>query len=259
MTQAHPAPSLFDAAPAVEALLSARRTGQPLAALPEEARPATQAEAYAIQDEVARRIGPVTAWKVGAATPDAVPFRAPINRQTVFIGASELPVAGFRLMGIEAEIVFRFARDLPPRERAWTREEVLAAVGSVHPAFEICDTRFQGMGMLDPLSHMADQMNHGALIVGPAAADWRSLDPVRQPVTLDIDGRRVVETIGGNSAGDPVRLLEWLANQGARSFGGLHAGDVVTTGSCTGTIFLQAGSRSVATFPGLGTIELALV
>jgi 2-keto-4-pentenoate hydratase len=54
-------------------------------------------------------------------------------------------------------------------------------------------------------------VNHGALIAGPALTDWRILDPVRQPVTLVINDKRVCDTIGGDSAVDPVRLLVWLA------------------------------------------------
>ncbi|MBP2299736.1 2-keto-4-pentenoate hydratase [Azospirillum picis] len=241
---------------AVEALIEARETRNWLAALPNP--PADKAQAYAIQDEVARRLGPVTAWKVGAPAPDAEPFRAPINAATVFEGIDRLPASLFQVIGVEAEIAYRFARDLPPRDEPWTREEVLDAVASVHPAWEVVDTRFAGFGSQDPLSHMADQFNHGVLVVGPAIADWRKLDPLAESVTLEVDGETKVETVGGNSAGDPVRLLVWMANVGARSLDGIHAGDVITTGSCTGTVFVEPGSRSVARYGTMGTLELTV-
>ncbi|ALG75238.1 2-keto-4-pentenoate hydratase [Azospirillum thiophilum] len=240
----------------VESLIAARETRQWLTGL--TTPPADKAEAYAVQDAVARRLGPVTAWKVGAPAPDAEPFRAPINAATVFDGADRLPAKLFQVIGVEAEIAYRFDRDLPAREQPYTREEVLDAVASVHPAWEIVDTRFTGFGSQDGLSHMADQFNHGALVVGPAIADWRSLDPLKESVTLEVNGETKVETVGGNSAGDPVRLLVWMANVGARSFDGLHAGDVVTTGSCTGTVFVEPGSRSVARYGTMGTIELTV-
>ncbi|MBP2312763.1 2-keto-4-pentenoate hydratase [Azospirillum soli] len=243
---------------AVETLVAARQNRMLLPELPPSARPSSKEEAYAIQNEVARRIGAVTAWKVGAPAPDAEPSCAPINQATVFFGVDRLPADLFHVIGIEAEIVYRLGRDLPARDEPWTREEVLDAVASVHPAFEICDTRFATYGSQDALSHLADQANHGALIIGAAVPNWRSIDPVKQPITLDIDGKRAADVVGGNSAGDPVRLLTWLANVGAKPFGGLHAGDAVTTGSCTGTIFVQPGSRSVATYPGFGTIELTV-
>ncbi|WP_042691616.1 2-keto-4-pentenoate hydratase [Azospirillum sp. B506] len=243
---------------AADALLAARRDNRPLDTLPPATMPADKADAYAIQTEVARRIGPVTAWKVGASAPDAEPSSAPIHAETLFFDRETLPAGMFRVIGIEAEIVYRLKSDLPARDEPWTRDELLDAIGSVHPAFEICDSRFAAYGSQGPFASLADQANHGALIVGAATADWRRIDPVTQPLTLDIDGERKIDVIGGNKAGDPIRLLGWLANVGARPFGGLHAGDTVTTGSCTGTIFVQPGSRAVADFPGLGRIALTV-
>ncbi|MCW2243076.1 2-keto-4-pentenoate hydratase [Azospirillum canadense] len=240
----------------VDALLEARRTRNWLTALP--APPVSEADAYAIQDAVARRLGPVVAWKVGARTPDSEPFRAPIHAETTFTGVDRLPASMFQVIGMEAEIAYRFAKDLPPRTQPYTRDEVLDAVASLHPAFEIVDTRFAGFGTQDGLSHMADQLNHGALVVGPAIPNWRSLDPITERVTLDVDGKREKDTVGGNSAGEPVRLLVWMANVGAVSLGGLKAGDVVTTGSHTGTVFVKPGSRSVATYGTMGTYELTV-
>jgi 2-keto-4-pentenoate hydratase len=69
---------------AADALIAARRSRRFLDALPQSARPTDRAEAYAIQNEVARRSGPVTAWKVGASGPDAEPSCAPINADTLF-------------------------------------------------------------------------------------------------------------------------------------------------------------------------------
>jgi 2-keto-4-pentenoate hydratase len=62
--------------------------------------------------------------------------------------------------------------------------------------------------------------------------------------------------MGGNSAGDPLRMLVWLANTGACSLGGIKAGDRITTGSCTGTIFVDEPCRITADFPGVGQAVL---
>ena len=172
--------------------------------------------------------------------------------------ASHIPAKMFRVIGVEAEIVYRFGRDLVPNKGPYARNDVLDGIVSMHPAIEIVDTRFKTFGALDPLSHRADQGNHGALIVGPALSDWRSLDPVRQPVTLIINGKHVCDTIGGNSAVDPVRLLVWLANVGSRSLGGLRAGQFVTTGSCTGTIFVNSAAQVAIDFQRLGAMTLAI-
>lgn len=248
-------PFSIDAAAA--ALLDARRSGTRLDALPEGARPGSEAEAYAVQDAVARALGPVAGWKVGAPGATATPARAALHAETIF-ETETLPAALFHVIGAEAEIAYRFGRDLPPEAGPYDREAVLAAVATMHPAIEIADTRFSTFGAVDAPSQRADQQNHGVLVLGPGLTEWRGLDPVSQPVRLTLDGRVVHDKVGGNSAVDPVRLLVWLANEGARSLGGIRAGQVVTTGSCTGTDFVTAPTRMTAEFPGLGSVTLAI-
>jgi 2-keto-4-pentenoate hydratase len=247
-----------DPARAAELLLQARATRQWLDALPDGARPKTETEAYAIQDTVARHLGPVVGWKVGSATLHSEPFRAPIHSSTLRIEDPRLPAAMFHVIGVEAEIVYHFARDLPPRATTYTRDEVLAAVDAIHPAVEIVDTRFAAFGSVDLLSQRADQQNHGALSVGPALRNWSGIDPIRQGVQLMINGEVRFNGPGENSAVDPVRLLVWMANHGTHAHGGLRAGQVVTTGSCTGTIFVEPGAHVSAVFPGLGAIDLTI-
>jgi 2-keto-4-pentenoate hydratase len=242
---------------AAGALLKARRTRQWIKALPEGTHPATELDAYAIQELVAAELGPVLGWKVGAATLHSEPFRAPLHAATLFEN-TDLPAQIFHVIGVEAEIVYRLGRDLPPREDAYTREEVLAAVHTMHPAIEIVDTRFASLSSVDALCQRADQQNHGALAVGPALREWSDIDPEQQFVRLTINDRLACENTGGNSAVDPVRLLQWLANRGSNRLGGLKAGQAITTGSCTGTIFVEPGAKVRVEFPGLGTMELVI-
>lgn len=249
----------FDADGAVRAFLDARRTRRWLAALPDGARPRSDEEAYAIQDRVATALGPVGGWKVGSATPDAMPFRGPVQADVIFADGERLPGALLHVWGIEGEIAYRFARDLPPRAAPYSRAEVLDAIGSLHPVIEILDTRFERMGSQDPLSHRADQQNSGAMVVGPPVTEWRHLDAMRLPVRLLLNGEVRHAGIGGNSAGDNIRLLVWLANEGSASAGGLRAGQVVTTGSCTGTDWVEPGSHARVEFEGVGVAEASIV
>jgi 2-keto-4-pentenoate hydratase len=239
-------------------LLEARRTGVRLASLPAPAHPVTWDDAYAIQDLVTRQLGSRAGWKVGAATPDAEPFRAALTSNTVFDGATRMPASRFHVIGVEAELVYRFNKTLIARQQPYDADEVMAAVGSIHAAIEIVDTRFAAWDSTDRLSQIADQVNHGALIVGSGRTDWKEVDPVHEPVTLWIDDNPAWETVGGNSAGDPVRMLVWLANKGARSLSGIKAGDEITTGSCTGTVFVNGPCRIAAEFPGVGRAMLEI-
>lgn len=236
-------------------LAEARKTGQGLAELPIDCRPRNDEEAYAIQDAVVRSTGPIRGWKTGAATPETEPAYAPIF--TVLAEPQRFPAKTQRLFGIEAEIAFRLARDLPKRDRPYTRDEVVAAIATMHPAVELVDSRFADFAKVDGTSKLADNQSNGALIHGPAVADWQKLglDLARPRITVTIDGKVAAQTTG-NSGGDPLRLLTALANHCAGRTGGLRAGDMITTGSITGVTFAKPGATVIADFGSLGAVRL---
>jgi 2-keto-4-pentenoate hydratase len=215
------------------------------------------AEAYDVQALVARGRGRVGARKTGAASTDAEPIRAPIFADLVHLSPARLEAARFHRLGIEAEIAYRLGRDLPKRSAPYTEAEVRHAIHSILPAIEIVDSRFQACEELEPLWKLADNQINGGLVVGPGAEDWKRLDPMTQPVVLKFDGEAVVSGHGGNPAGDPLRLVVWMANNVGEDCGGLRAGQVITTGSLTGLRFVDPGARVVAEFSGLGTVEVA--
>ena len=238
-------------------LLRARRDGRPIP-VPADATPADMAEAYAIQDAVVAESGTIGGWKVGAAGPRAEPRCAPIPSSLILQGPAHLPASRFHHLGVEAEIAFRIGADLPAKGSPYTKKELNAAIAAVMPAIELVESRWTGWPRTAKLWQLADSQSNGALIVGPSRTDWHDIDLAIQPVALTANDRVLAEAIGGNIAGDLIRLVTWLANHAARRCGGLKAGDIVTTGSCTGMSFVTAGSTVRATFPGLGEAELTL-
>lgn len=244
--------------PAARLLLDARFPHRPLDALPEAHRPLDEAAAYAIQDEVAEALGGIGGWKVGAASPTAAPACAPLPAPGIVPSGHVFPRGAFALNGLEAEIGFTLARNLPPRATPYTEEDVLAAIRSVHPVVELVDSRYVDMRAADPLSALADLASHGALVVGPGCTADLRVDQTRQPVRLEAGDQLLYEGVGGNAAGDVFRLLAWLANHAAVRCGGLRAGQVVTTGSCSGLAFARPPVRVRATLAGIGVCETTL-
>lgn len=243
---------------AASLLLEARRSRVWLPCLPEDCRPRDLDDAYAIQQAVLAAVGPVAAWKVGAGSPDAVPACAAIAPATLFESGASLPARMFHLIGIEAEIAFRLAADLPPRDKPYSRDEVVGAIGSVHAAIEISDTRFVAWASQDRPSHVADQLNHGALVIGSGRDDWKGFDAEAQRTILSINGRLFADVVGGNPAGDPLRLMHWLANHATSRLGGLRAGAIVTTGSVAGVEFARSPVRAEAVLPGIGSVHVTV-
>lgn len=245
-----------------ELLLDARKSGHCLQQVPTSCAPQNAEDAYAVQDRVAHALipsfGSIQGWKVGAPTPDSEPFCAPLHQTTIFSGDTKLPVGLCRLYGVEAEIVYVFGASLPLRSTPWTEQDVRKSIVSAHAAIEIFDTRFCKPGSQSGLTHLADQGNHGALIYGAPLNAWQRLVPVDEPVRLILNGKPVIDHKGGNSAGDPMHLLVWLANHTAKRGLPIQAGTVVTTGSMIGTEFVPAGTVAEVQIGPLTPVSVTL-
>jgi 2-keto-4-pentenoate hydratase len=235
-------------AEAAALLLAARRDpAKRLAALPEALRPADRAAAFAIQAKAAEGVA-IGGWKVGAAGPDKPCICAPMPASGIVASPAALQAGLMR--GIEAEIAFRIGHDLPPRATPYSRAEVIAAMATAHPSIEILESAYIDPDLVDPLSNLADSIMHGGFVVGPGLAAWHGLEFQGITVTQTIGAEAMQRT--GNPAGDMIRLVEWLANEGAVWAGGLKAGQIVTCGSWTGKTPAPAGAKVAVSFPGVG-------
>lgn len=189
--------ALMDAA---NLLMDARRTRHAVDELPADLRPTSLTEAYVVQDTLATAYGAIGGWKVGATSAEAEPIFAPMPMANIAPGGVVLRAIRYR--GLEAEVAFLLGRDLPARSDGYSRDEMLAAVASCHPAIEVLESAFIDPTTVDRLSMVADLQMHGAFVYGPAIADWRSIDFTQEKVTLAIDGSVRVEKQGSNTAGD---------------------------------------------------------
>jgi 2-keto-4-pentenoate hydratase len=236
-------------------LLDARRTNTPIDDLPAAVRPVTLEEAYYVQDRLALAYGEIGGWKVGAPTAEATPMFAPMPR--AWIASNHAVLGGrHRFRGLEAEIAFLIGEDLPPRGKAYSRDEVVTAIASCHPAIEVIESGLTDPLKAEKLSMIADLQMHGAFVYGASVANWQRIDFSKEHVTLAVDGVVRVERTGSNTSGDLIRLLPWLANQGTARTGGLKAGQWVTTGSWTGLSLGTSGSSVDVKFSTAGEVDL---
>ena len=239
---------------AVNLLLDARRTHQTLTDLPPELQPTDITEVYFIQDRLAEAYGPIGGWKIGAPNPEATPVFAPMPSAWIAPSSSTLTTGRYR--GLEAEIAFLVGHDLPPRSTPYTRAEALAAMASCHPVIEVLESAFTDPTQASKLAALADLQMHGGFIFGAACPGWHTLDFNTEAVTLAVDGVVRVERTGSNTSGDLLKLLPWLANEGASRTGGLRAGQWITTGSWTGNTLATSDSVVVVDFTTAGRVDL---
>jgi 2-keto-4-pentenoate hydratase len=241
---------------AAEMLLEARRTLQPLDDLPATLRPKTLEEAYWVQDVMLEALGTLGGWKVGAPTPEATPLYAPMRLGTFAGSGDRIATQYCRMRGVEAEIAFLMGKDLPPRSTPYTRQEVVEAIASCHPAIELLESALLDPDAADRLTSIADLQSNAGFVPGAAVEGWRNFAFADESAQMKVDG--FIRVTGGKNAagGDLLRLVVWLANDAQGRTGGLRAGQWITTGSWTGKILADSGSVAVARFPRFGEVTV---
>jgi 2-keto-4-pentenoate hydratase len=241
---------------AAEMLLEARRTLQPINELPPGLRPKSLEEAYFIQSVMIQVLGKVGGWKVGASAPDATPLYAPMPAAGFGTSGERIATQFRRMRGVEAEIAFLLGRDLPPRDAPYSREELVNAIASCHPAIELLESALLNPDTADRLTAIADLQSNGGFIAGPPISGWTDFNFAGETAQMNVDGFVRVENGKNAAGGDLLHLVLWLANEGQGRTGGLLAGQWITTGSWTGKILADSGSVALARFPQLGEVTV---
>lgn len=231
-------------------LLAARgnmTTGR-IATLPAALKPTDMATALAVQHKVAQSFT-IGGWKVGA--PGGIKVCGALPAATIQPTPAKLAPAQHPLRIVESEVAFRMKTDLPTRATPYTRAELIAAIDTMHPAIEVCESRFVEPKDFDMNANIADTQSHGGFVYGPGTAAWQDVDlskqVCRQFINSALDAERT-----GYPFGDILDLMLWLANEGSSWAGGLKAGQFCTCGSWSGANRAPAGATVRADFPGLG-------
>lgn len=263
--------------------------GRRIASIPEDIRPRTREDGYAVQARLEERsAAPLFGWKIAATSSAGQahinvtgPLAGRLLREKVIdlsgrsrdaaraesgaaltFGVNHMKVA-------EAEFAFRIGRDLPPRDARYAVAEVLEAVATLHPAIEVPDSRFDDFTIVGAPQLIADNACAHQFVLGPATtADWRSIDLVEHVVMGTVEGRPSSEhqdtTLtregkGANVLGDPRVALTWLANELSSLGITLKAGQVVTTGTCLVPLPIQPGDQITMDFGVLGDVSARMV
>ena len=273
--------------------------GRRLASIPEDIRPRTREEGYAVQALLEERSAePLFGWKIAATSTAGqahINVTGPLagrllaekvidlSRRSGEGAKAELPFGVNHMKVAEAEFAFRMGRDLPPRAQPYSVGEVLDAVATLHPAIEVPDSRFDDFTIVGAPQLIADNACAHQFVLGPAAtADWPALDLVEHRVTgtvgRPLEGRHepavtgivgppfmggqpglTREGKGANVLGDPRVALAWLANELSSLGIPLKAGQVVTTGTCLVPLPIQAGDQITVDFGVLGGLNARMV
>jgi len=254
---------IMSARAASNLLVRCWRDGEVLDALPVEIRPVDRRQGYLIQlqiEDISDK--PLFGWKIAATSLAGQrhigvdgPLAGRLLAEMVYADGETIPFGANRMQVVEAEFAFRLGADLPPRERPYSRDEVLAAVSDLHLALEIPDSRYADFVTAGGPQIIADNACAHRFVLGPKAPDaWRGVDLASHRVIGRVEGRLECEGIGSNVLGDPLVALTWHANELSSLGVTLAAGQIVTTGTCVVPMPIVPGALVTADFGGLGRV-----
>ena len=247
-------------------LASARICGERVVFQKKET-PTTPVDAYRLQTQVLRLLGDASeAWKVGSTSPEAQaklgtdqPGAARIPQKFRYFSGAEIPIFEAHDLWVEGEFAFRLGRDLPANHANYSMGEVIEAIEAVAPALEIVGSRIEGgLSESGRLLITADCGANVALITGDWLNNWQDFDLPNHAVHIYKNGQIVAEGRGSSAMGDPLLVMQWIANH-ARTKDGLKQGEVVSTGTCTGLTRVGAGDFLLGDFGAVGTLTANLL
>ena len=246
-------------------LWQARRDGG-VVRLEDIVPPVTSDEAHAVQDEIAALSGyPTRGFKVGSTSLEAQrilgtdePGAGVLLAPYVHESPARVAIVVEHSPSVEGEFAFRLGRDLQPRAAPYTFDEVAEAVAAVAGAIEVVGSRFAGgLAGKGRLLVTADCGANIALVCGAWHTGF-SLTGLRDhAVTMSVDGVPRGSGTGSRALGDPINVLLWLANKQSAAGRGLRAGEIVSTGTCTGLDKVAPGDSVRADFGVLGAVEIS--
>ena len=245
------------------ALIHARHDNVAFDAVPLADALASAADAYAVQERVARDFGwfetaPARHWKSGGPSRDAVLTHAPLPPAGVWTSPARSGAWPLRLRGIEAEVALRVARDVDAALASTLDVSAARAlVDAMAVSIEVVDSRWRQSLDAPALCKLADLQCHGALVLG----DWVSFDATRdwsaQVCRVRIGDAAAREWRGSHTLADPCFVLPAWLRHATRDGVIVRAGTVVTTGTWCGIVHAQPGDMVHVAFDGIGQAHIS--
>ena len=251
---------------AAQAIATARRNRSALDSLAPEIAPNDEAEGYLIQravhDLLLPHVGAMVGYKIGCTSPVMQryleiphPCGGGVFEKGVHESGASLQASDYVRVGVECEIAVRLARDLAPSEEPFTAEWVGEAIDAYHAAIEIVDDRYVKWETLGAPTLVADDFFAAGCVLGKSVSRLAAPDLLRMNGRALINGTEAGRGTGADVLGHPHNALAWLANHLAAEGKGLHAGQIVLTGSLVKTLWLNAGDHVTMELEGLGKVE----
>ena len=251
---------------AAQALLAAWHSHGRIDAIPEDCRPRTRAEGYAVQAALLRACGETGfGWKIAATSTAGQqhigvsgPLAGRLQASRRLASGDAVSLRGNTMRVAEAEFAFRIGSDLhgDASGKPLKVEAVMSAVQAMQLAIEVPNSRLTDFASAGEAQLIADFACACFVVLGDdVAVDWRSIDLSRHGVSVRRGDQVVATGSGANVLGDPRLALTWLANELISQGQFLARGDVVITGTSVVPVPISPGDVMTADFGVLGTVQ----
>ena len=155
----------------------------------------------------------------------------------------------------EAEIAFQLKDSL--KGPGVGEAAVLAATASIHPCFEIVDSRIIDW-KIQIEDTVADNASCGLFVVGPAV-NPQGFDFETCGVVVRKNDEIISTGAGAAALGSPLSAVAWLANTLGRYGISLEAGDIILSGSLVPLEPAHPGDRFHVKIAGLGEASISFI
>lgn len=149
----------------------------------------------------------------------------------------------------EAEIALVLKADLT--DPATTPEQVAAAVGTVHAAIEIVDSRIADW-KITFADTVADNGSSAFFVLSEQGRALEGLDLEGARMTMLVNGEVASTGLGSAALGNPLNAAAWLAQTLCRRGQPLSRGDIILAGALGPMVTLSQGDRVQALVEGIG-------
>jgi 2-keto-4-pentenoate hydratase len=248
---------------AADFLLHRHLVGEQGEQLPVDLRPASLADALAMQTQLSHLIcshtkDVVGGWKCLLPSPNklvvAPIYAANIHQHKLTPDILHaLPMK--QHIRIEPELAFRFANDLPVREAPYSQHDILAALGSAHIALELIYVYYREPQQCHYFEMLADGLVNQGLYVGPQISLYDAQQASEINLSIDFDQTKL-QLAGKHPNSVPLAPLVWLVDYLRTQGIPILAGQTVITGSYAGVIDVPLNTDINIHYLGLAKMQV---
>jgi 2-keto-4-pentenoate hydratase len=231
-------------------LADAWASGEQLTALPEDDRPATLADGYAVQDRLIDLLDEdVVGWKLGAGsarvqreTGAGRSIAGRIVRSRLCEAGAVIPLRATGPTTIEFEMAFVVSRTVRPGDAI---ADPAALIGEARLTCEWVRSRFVDRRAVGWPSFAADDAGFDTLVVGPRL-EPSQLAGIMSTLVVDVDGVERVRAAQGDEVTDPLSAFGGFLALAAERGMTVPAGALISTGTMsvpftiTGPVAIEA-------------------